>query len=74
MFICQCIAPVDALRTTRSSSPPPLHTVLTIYAPMIYTAPCVIFLIRADALRGEVGLSEIARADRRVQFWAHFPT
>ncbi len=32
------------------------------------------FLMRADALRGEVGPSEIARADRRVQFWAHFPT
>jgi hypothetical protein len=40
---------------------------------MIYTAPCVIFLMRADALRGEVGPSEIARADRRVQFWAQFP-
>jgi hypothetical protein len=50
------------------------YTVLTIYAPMIYTAPCVMFLMRADALRGEVGPSEIARADRRVQFWAHFPT
>ncbi len=48
--------------------------ILTIYAPMIYTAPCVMFLMRADALRGEVGPSEIARADRRVQFWAHFPT
>ncbi len=30
------------------------RTVLTIYAPMIYTAPCVMFLMRADALRGEV--------------------
>ncbi len=40
--------------------PPPLIT--------IYTALCVMFLMRADALRGP---SEIARADRRVQFWAH---
>jgi hypothetical protein len=29
---------------------------------MIYTAPCVMFLMRADALLGEVGPSEIARA------------
>jgi hypothetical protein len=54
---------------------------LTIYAPMIYTAPCVRFLMRADRLRGEVGglaleiLSfvgpcKIARADRRVLFVA----
>ncbi len=28
---------------------------LTIYAPMIYTAPCVRFWIWADRLRGEVG-------------------
>jgi hypothetical protein len=27
----------------------------TIYAPVIYTAPCVIVLMRADTLRGEVG-------------------
>ena len=39
---------------------------------MIYTAPCVMFLMRADALRGEVGPSEIARADRRVQFHNRF--
>ncbi len=25
------------------------------YAPMIYTAPCVMFLMRADTLRGQVG-------------------
>jgi hypothetical protein len=37
-------------------------SILTIYAPMIYTAPCVMFLMRADALRGEVGPSEIASA------------
>ncbi len=28
---------------------------LTIYAPTIYTAPCIKFLMRADPLRGEVG-------------------
>jgi hypothetical protein len=28
---------------------------MTIYAPMIYTAPCVMFLMRADTLRGQVG-------------------
>jgi hypothetical protein len=28
---------------------------LAIYAPMIYTAPCVMFLMRADTLRGQVG-------------------
>jgi hypothetical protein len=55
---------------------------LTIYAPMIYTAPCVRFLMRADRLRGEggeglaleissfVGPCEIARAERRVLFGA----
>jgi hypothetical protein len=26
----------------------------TTYAPMIYTAPCVMFLMRADTVRGEV--------------------
>jgi hypothetical protein len=25
------------------------------YAPMIYTAPCVMFLMRADPLLGQVG-------------------
>ncbi len=28
---------------------------LAIYAPMIYTVPCVRFLMRADTLRGQVG-------------------
>ncbi len=49
---------------------------------MIYTAPCVIVLLRADTLCGEVGAGgwswksrvfgplEIARADRRVPFGA----
>ncbi len=35
---------------------PTHHTViLVIYAPMNYTAPCVMFLMRADTLRGQVG-------------------
>jgi hypothetical protein len=54
--------------------------ILTIYAPMIYTAPCLMFLMRADTLRGQVGggwALEISsflgpvkwhRADRRVPF------
>ena len=50
--------------------------ILTIYAPMIYTAPCVMFFMRARTLRG--GALEIetflgperARADRRVPFGA----
>ncbi len=29
--------------------------VLAIYVPMIYTVPCVMFLMRADPLRGQVG-------------------
>jgi hypothetical protein len=49
---------------------------------MIYTAPCVIFLIRVDALRGQVeggwalemesflGPVKWHRADRRVPFGA----
>ncbi len=28
---------------------------LAIYAPMIHSAPCVMFLMRADTLRGQVG-------------------
>jgi hypothetical protein len=28
---------------------------ITIYAPMIYMAPCVMFLMRADTLHGQVG-------------------
>jgi hypothetical protein len=28
---------------------------MTIYAPMIYTAPCVMFLMWAGTLRGQVG-------------------
>jgi hypothetical protein len=55
---------------------------VAIYAPMLYTAPCVMFLMRADPLRRQVGGSwalEIEsflgpvkrhRADRRVPFWA----
>ncbi len=49
-----------------------------IYAPMIYTAPCVMFLMRADTLRRQVeggwalemetflGPGKWRRADRRV--------
>jgi hypothetical protein len=33
-----------------------LNTItITIYAPMIYTAPCIMFWMRAYPLRGEVG-------------------
>ncbi len=32
-----------------------IHPVLTIYAPMIYTAPCIMLWMRAYPLRGEVG-------------------
>ncbi len=31
------------------------NKVITIYTPMIYTAPCIRFLMQADRLRGEVG-------------------
>ncbi len=34
---------------------PPYKIRVTIYAPMIYTAQCVRFLMGADRLRGEVG-------------------
>jgi hypothetical protein len=34
---------------------PPLAVNYSIYASMIYTAPCVMFLMRADTLRGQVG-------------------
>jgi hypothetical protein len=32
-----------------------MQAVLTIYAPMIYTAPCIMFWMRAYPLRGKVG-------------------
>jgi hypothetical protein len=56
--------------------------VLTIYAPMIYTAPCIMLWMHAYPLRGEVGggwalefscfLGPVKwhRADRRVPFGA----
>jgi|688.fasta_scaffold2406954_1 hypothetical protein len=47
------------------------ESTITIYTPIIYTAPCVMFLMWVDALCGEVGPSEIAGADRRVKFWVH---
>ncbi len=31
------------------------NEVIAIYAPMIYTAPCVMFWLRADLLRGQLG-------------------
>jgi hypothetical protein len=55
---------------------------ITIYAPMIYTDPCVMFLMRADTLRGQMrrgwdlemesilGPVKWHRADRRVPFGA----
>ncbi len=55
---------------------------LTIYAPKIYTGPCVMFLMRAYTLRGEVGGGggtgnreffgplEMARSDRWVPIGA----
>jgi hypothetical protein len=59
-------------------------SLITIYAPMIYKAPCVMFLMRADIRWGSgggggglaleigsfVGPCEMARADRRVPFGA----
>jgi hypothetical protein len=54
--------------------------ILTIYAPMIYTAPCIMYWMRAYPLRGQVGgvwalefesfLSPVKwhQADRRVPF------
>jgi hypothetical protein len=56
--------------------------VLAIYSPIIYTAPCIMFWMRAYPLRGQVGRGwalEIEsflvpvkwhRADRRVPFGA----
>ncbi len=32
-----------------------VYSILAIYAPMIYTTPCIMFLMRADTLRGRVG-------------------
>ncbi len=58
--------------------------VLTIYAPVIYTAPCLMFWMGAYTLRGEVGggwalefpsfLGPVKweRADRRVPFGAQY--
>ncbi len=56
---------------------------LTIYVPMIYTAPCTMFRMRAYPLQGQVGggwalefesfLGPVKwhRADRRVPFHSH---
>jgi hypothetical protein len=60
-------------------------TIITIYAPIIFTAPCEMFVMRADTLRGQVGggwalemetfLGPVKwhRADRRVPFGATSP-
>ncbi len=34
---------------------PHLGAIITIYAPMIYTAPCIMFWMRSYALQGQVG-------------------
>jgi hypothetical protein len=34
---------------------PPGVIFLAIYAPVIYAAPCIMFLMRADPLRGQLG-------------------
>ncbi len=44
-------APLSHLASKQRQS----TSTLTIYAPMIYTTPCVMFLMRADTLRGQVG-------------------
>jgi hypothetical protein len=45
-----------ALSSRYVHSPPVVQVrIITIYAPMIYTAPCIMFLMRADTLRGQVG-------------------
>ncbi len=65
-----------------ASSILPAWTKLTIYAPVIYTAPCIMFWMGAYTLRGEVGGGwalefpsflgpvKCERADRRVPFGA----
>jgi hypothetical protein len=59
-----------------------MFQIITIYAPVIYTAPSIMFWMGAYTLRGEVGggwalefprfLGPVKweRADRRVPFWA----
>jgi hypothetical protein len=48
----QCIIPEYALHITESSPLPLSHTVLNIYAPIIYTAPCIMFWMGAYPLLG----------------------
>jgi hypothetical protein len=50
--VYKCNCKEDACRNL--SSPPSLPAI-AIYAPLIYTAPCVLFLMCADTLRGQVG-------------------
>ena len=70
----------DADNSVNRSAMNALRYSITIYGPMIYTAPYVKFLMRVDRLGGEgggglaleissfVGPCETARADRRVMF------
>jgi hypothetical protein len=65
-----------------NSAHPMLYMLITIYAPVIYTRPCIMFWRRGYTLRGEVGggwalefpsfLGPVKwhRADRRVPFGA----
>ena len=56
-----------------------IRFILTIYAPVNLTAPCIMVLMRASTLREGLGPGtrdicgplEIARAVRRVPFGAH---
>jgi len=45
---------ISAQGTSRFSRKSPLPSVIAIYVPIIYTAHCVMFLMRADPLRGQV--------------------
>jgi hypothetical protein len=42
--------------------------IIAIYAPMIYTAPCEMFLMRAEPLQGQVGVGCPWALEIRV-FW-----
>ncbi len=46
---------IPAQGTRRFSRKSALPSVIAIYVPIIYTAHCVMFLMRADPLRGQVG-------------------
>ncbi len=71
---------VNSLRPAREGGGMVKEQSVTIYAPMIYTAPCVRYFKRAETLRGQVGggwaleissflgLVKWHRTDRRVPF------